>query len=124
MTREHWKHGAVMLSMLVANFATLIAFIFGLVMGFKWLKYLMCLCCAITLTACDAFHKSWEEGEQKLSFVETVKVGDTWNRHSWAQLMESNDIWDNYCIETVREYCYITVKNGRVVSLWFKQKPY
>lgn len=62
--------------------------------------------------------------QNKVKFVENLKVGDVWNPVgiSTLDLVESNLEWAKYRTEIYQDRFYITVKNETVVSIWTKKK--
>jgi hypothetical protein len=78
------------------------------------LLILMLACCS-----CDE-----TQFQDKVRFVENLKAGDVWNPVgiSTLDLVESNLEWAKYRTEIYEDRFYITVKNGRVVSIWTKKK--
>ena len=77
------------------------------------LLILILVCCS-----CDE-----AQFQDKVKFIENLKVGDAWNPISIStlELVESNLEWMKYRTEIYQDRWYITVKNGIVVSIWKKK---
>jgi hypothetical protein len=87
------------------------------------MKKLLTLLTAILLVSCD----SWtQEAEQRDKLIASLRVGNEWIdvQNYYLHLKEANTECTKFCIEGLRGYYYITVKDKHIVSIWVKPKPY